>query len=442
MAVIAFLVLIAVCALAGLVYVGYRAKKKADEIQQAYKTNDPAALVNALTGKKSESKVAAQLPGWKPAPADLASSPAGKVPLKVSLHVVRVGNDEIKGDYESIFELDSANEESLHIKASEQFPGPQGGPMGQQGKSQSLQRISCGRTVLRVDQENARDDDGFFCRNGREEKRPGTTGLGMSKKNLLELRATGQTEFTFHEDAMRVLFKSFKDAVNGGGSTDLSKAILDMAPGSHPTPTPPINCIFRRVESTDLAFPVLVNDQSAELPAVHTVCVRPDSGEEVHVYLLDDPDNPMVLAVHSGTGGNRQITKIYWKADEQQPANPIEQQLEQNGRAKTYGIYFDFDSDVLRPESQAVLTEIAQAMQTHPDWKLNVEGHSDNVGGDDHNLDLSNRRAAAVKTELVSTYHADASRLATSGFGAARPVAPNDTMEGRALNRRVELVRQ
>ena len=78
----------------------------------------------------------------------------------------------------------------------------------------------------------------------------------------------------------------------------------------------------------------------------------------------------------------------------------------------------------------------------NPAWKLSVEGHTDNVGGDAYNLDLSNRRAAAVKQALVERLQVAADRLTTTGFGASRPRETNDTLEGRARNRRVELVRQ
>ena len=80
-------------------------------------------------------------------------------------------------------------------------------------------------------------------------------------------------------------------------------------------------------------------------------------------------------------------------------------------------------------------------MRRHPDWKLSVDGHTDSIGTDQANLDLSRRRAASVKTALTSRYHVDAVRLTTAGYGESRPKDTNDTLEGRARNRRVELVR-
>ena len=104
-----------------------------------------------------------------------------------------------------------------------------------------------------------------------------------------------------------------------------------------------------------------------------------------------------------------------------------------------YGIYFDFNQDTIKPESEPVLKEIAQAIADRPDWKLTIVGYTDNIGGDKYNLDLSQRRSASVKRALVERYHVDGSRLSTAGYGDSSPIDTNDTLEGRARNRRVEL---
>jgi outer membrane protein OmpA-like peptidoglycan-associated protein len=106
-----------------------------------------------------------------------------------------------------------------------------------------------------------------------------------------------------------------------------------------------------------------------------------------------------------------------------------------------YSIYFSFNSDVIREESEPTLKELGDIMRRHPDWKLAVNGHTDAIGGDQYNLDLSKRRAAAVKTALVTKYGIDAARFTTAGFGKSQPKDTNDTLEGRARNRRVELIR-
>ena len=81
-------------------------------------------------------------------------------------------------------------------------------------------------------------------------------------------------------------------------------------------------------------------------------------------------------------------------------------------------------------------------LKAHPDLKLTIEGHTDNVGDAAANQTLSEQRAAAVAQYLETTYQIDASRLATKGYGATKPVASNDTPEGRQQNRRVELVKK
>jgi outer membrane protein OmpA-like peptidoglycan-associated protein len=123
-------------------------------------------------------------------------------------------------------------------------------------------------------------------------------------------------------------------------------------------------------------------------------------------------------------------------------AKRIEEDLATEGRAIVYGIYFDFASDRIKEESEPVLAEIAQVLRQNATWNLNVEGHTDNIGGDAYNLDLSRRRSAAVKQALTSRHRIGPDRLQTSGFGASSPKDRNDTMEGRARNRRVELVKR
>ncbi|HKK07554.1 MAG TPA: OmpA family protein, partial [Gemmatimonadota bacterium] len=115
--------------------------------------------------------------------------------------------------------------------------------------------------------------------------------------------------------------------------------------------------------------------------------------------------------------------------------------LAADGRATTHGILFDVDSDRIRPESTPTLKEIAEMLKAHPDLRLSIEGHTDATGDAKHNQELSERRAASVKTLLVSDYGIDAGRLETAGFGASKPVADNGTPEGRQENRRVELVK-
>lgn len=112
-----------------------------------------------------------------------------------------------------------------------------------------------------------------------------------------------------------------------------------------------------------------------------------------------------------------------------------------DGRVAIYGVQFDTGSTEILPGSEQTLEAIARVIAKHPDLKVAVVGHTDNVGDYEANLDLSRRRADMVVAELVQTYGIDAARLFAAGASFLSPVASNETDEGRALNRRVELVR-
>ena len=116
--------------------------------------------------------------------------------------------------------------------------------------------------------------------------------------------------------------------------------------------------------------------------------------------------------------------------------------LASSGQVNVYGIHFDFDKADIKPESKAQLDEIAKLLTANPALKLRVTGHTDNKGSAAHNQVLSGHRADAIVAALVANYGITADRLTSAGLGASMPVASNDTDQGRALNRRVELVKQ
>jgi outer membrane protein OmpA-like peptidoglycan-associated protein len=113
-----------------------------------------------------------------------------------------------------------------------------------------------------------------------------------------------------------------------------------------------------------------------------------------------------------------------------------------SGRYVTHGILFDVDSDRIKPESAATIKMIASGLQSSSGSNFVIEGHTDSTGDAAHNMDLSQRRAEAVKSVLVAQFGIDGARLTTKGLGATKPVASNNTPQGRAENRRVEFVRQ
>jgi len=116
--------------------------------------------------------------------------------------------------------------------------------------------------------------------------------------------------------------------------------------------------------------------------------------------------------------------------------------LAAKGRWSTQGILFATGKADLQPESRPVLKEIASTLKEHAELKVLIEGHTDNVGTPASNLTLSDARAAAVKAALVADFGIDAARITTKGLGDTKPTVPNTTAQGRAQNRRVEIVKQ
>jgi len=112
------------------------------------------------------------------------------------------------------------------------------------------------------------------------------------------------------------------------------------------------------------------------------------------------------------------------------------------GRVAVYGLYFDTDKAELKQESAPSLAEIGKLLKAQPDLKVYIVGHTDNVGGFDYNMSLSQRRAKSVVDQLIQSYGISPDRLKPAGAGLIAPVAPNDDETGRGKNRRVEIVKQ
>lgn len=183
-----------------------------------------------------------------------------------------------------------------------------------------------------------------------------------------------------------------------------------------------------------------------------------DSGRWCYVsYLCDQPMRYLAAKLHRRTG-DAYVALVVNKGSgtwlsiiEVKPmegglvsvnAAALASDIAQAGHASVYGIYFDTGKATLKPESDATLAEISKLLASNAQLRLHVVGHTDNVGTFESNMSLSKQRADAVVAALVTQYHAAPTRLHASGVGPLAPVATNKSEEGRAKNRRVELVEQ
>jgi OmpA-OmpF porin, OOP family len=160
---------------------------------------------------------------------------------------------------------------------------------------------------------------------------------------------------------------------------------------------------------------------------------KADGGRETYATVLVSKSNDDVYA---------QLIVIVVGAIENKmvDASAMAKGLREKGHIALYGIYFDTDRAVIKPESRPTLDEIAKLLQSQPQLNVVIVGHTDSQGTYDYNMDLSRRRAEAVSAELVRSYRIANARLRTAGVGFLAPVGSHATDDGRALNRRVELV--
>lgn len=268
------------------------------------------------------------------------------------------------------------------------------------------------RIVSSADLESGREQI-FGFHTSDPETVSGATSLGPSRKVARDLVRTGATPY------------GFRNFVSHG-----------LVTGT-----------LRRTSDTTVTFPVLLNGRRVELEAVHAVGQMSLGGvsRPFETVILDHPQYPLSLRIAYGPRGAsipfepefvREVVRIDLPAEKAAETSA----LDADCRVELSGIYFDFNQATIKPESGRALEELAGTLRRQGARRFTIEGHTDDIGSDRYNDDLSARRAAAVRSALVRDHGVDASRLATVGHGERRPVESNDTLAGRARNRRVELV--
>jgi OOP family OmpA-OmpF porin len=169
-----------------------------------------------------------------------------------------------------------------------------------------------------------------------------------------------------------------------------------------------------------------------------------EAGEEAWLK-VERGGNITWVYLDARTGGEYELMVVEKKAMVQEvvaDANSLARDIKSSGHASVYGIHFDFNKAQVKPESEQTLEEIAKLLKQNPKLNLYVVGHTDSVGKIAYNMELSRTRAEAVVKALVKKYKVAQNRLHPYGVGPLAPVSTNETEEGRALNRRVELVKE
>jgi outer membrane protein OmpA-like peptidoglycan-associated protein len=197
---------------------------------------------------------------------------------------------------------------------------------------------------------------------------------------------------------------------------------------------------LERVGGNDEPFSVLLDGRRTTVPAMHTRGDLTFGDRKItpEIWWLDDPDNPLTLkwAVNDVY---ETITRIDRGAS---AAGDVAQALmSRSCRSELRGVYFTTASAEVLDASRPALERFSKLLRDHPDWHVTIEGHTDNIGTAEYNLDLSARRAGAVRDVLIHLYGVPAERVLIKGYGLARPVESNATDGGRAHNRRVEVSR-
>jgi outer membrane protein OmpA-like peptidoglycan-associated protein len=345
---------------------------------------------------------------WAAALAALApgasSAQTPSIPLEpglVSSSVSHYNNQ----DYEVLRVVESVDADSVTLTVH--FMGPANGQESEE------EEFTITRVMRREDLESANRIIAYYHTKDPE-LFPGSTATLASKALLESVKTGAETPFIFGMAAGQLGMLGARKYYRGN---------------------------LTRVEAETVPFSVLLNGERTTLPAIHakgTLKVGDDVGEG-EFWWLDQPENAMTLA-WSFKDSHVRVIRIDTPAVPQQSAALATGLASEACRAELHGVYFESGSAALLDESAAAITQVATLLQQQPDWRVTIEGHTDSIGSDADNELLSQQRAEAVRAALAEQGIAT-DRLAAAGFGETRPIESNDTVEGRARNRRVELAR-
>lgn len=307
-----------------------------------------------------------------------------------------------QGDYETIVTIGSVNSQGISQIAFIDADDAAGKRL----------QVSVPRLVLAADLASSRMQVLGFLSSDEPTLR-GTTALGPSLLIMRELLKSGSATYSF---------RNFSNRDAASGSLKLS--------------------------ARTVKFPVLINGRRTELDAVVATgqLTAGSSTRPVELYIYNHPRHPISLHIAYGPRGGGFPFKADFTRDVVRIDLPTVQAaamtdaLNKQCRVEVPGIYFDFDKATIKPQSKPALEQLAAVIRKLGSRHITVEGHTDNIGGDPYNDQLSARRAVALKTALTQDRAVEGANISTQGFGSRRPIESNGTLAGRARNRRVELV--
>jgi outer membrane protein OmpA-like peptidoglycan-associated protein len=355
---------------------------------------------------------------------EIAAQAAGRVPLKVGLTLTNLWRRNPGEEFECLLQVTEVRRDSIDATLDCNLPN---------------ERPAIRRRLCRADLGDARmlmTETGMMTvidASGEDvpETMVGATWFSLSQREFAELKRTGSVKHRYvqpHASGNRLDVEATAVLRNEGAETS-------------------------RIAINDSVVQVPVIRASGEFSGWYHN--RSESGR-LTALILDDERFPLLVDYVHMTGPDPRMAfrlnyaKISYpdreKGDRDGQMNigtgNMERRLAEERSVDVYGIYFDFNSDRIREESEPILEEIADVLGRNAAWTLSINGHTDNVGGAAYNRDLSRRRSAAVRDALVERYGIAATRLTFAGHGDVAPKDTNDTPEGRARNRRVELIRR
>jgi outer membrane protein OmpA-like peptidoglycan-associated protein len=408
------------------------------------------------------------LPQWVVA----ASPTIRKIPLRDGLILVSALSSP-KGDRENVVTVSGSVAKGVHYTWDLARPDAAG----------KIAEQSFSRYVRAADLARAQRLNSVFRSDDRTDY-PGYTAWSLSTSVYARVRESGEAPFAVttidKNGAFGSLLEGTADATQTGEN---AAGFLAGVLTSHRVFK---GSLSRSTGEAEL-FPLLVNGQRVTVPALRLKGQFAFRGErrEQDFWVLDDGEHPLILKVLTG-GDVFQMVRIDlpdgfalgWDVPEGEhiasgpgtdpqfsgtdapgstkdgtgvaregigsgkaASASVEQTLDSKCRVEIPGVYFSFGTANLQRTSHRALAAVAQMLTRHPQWSLSIEGHTDDVGTNDANQALSEARASAVRTYLTGQLGIVPARLRAGGFGESKPRETNSTIEGRARNRRVEMVR-